>query len=81
MLATGAMRPHKPRRVVFLGDSITELGFEFVLADRSEPGCLRLIRALAVEVHQNWLEAPRYLTMDYWRDHKKKQLRAVAQAG
>ena len=46
----------------------------------NEASCLRLIRALAVEMHENWLEAPRYLNMDYWREYKKEQLRTVAQA-
>ncbi len=46
----------------------------------NEASCLRLIRALAVEMHENWLEAPRYLNMDYWREHKKEQLRTVSQA-
>jgi putative transposase len=46
----------------------------------NEASCLRLLRALAVEMHENWLEAPRYLNMDYWREHKKEQLRAPAQA-
>jgi len=46
----------------------------------NEASCLRLIRALAVEMHENWLEAPRYLNMDYWREHKKEQLRTVAEA-
>ena len=26
--------------------------------------CLRLVRALAVETHENWLEQHRYLNMD-----------------
>ncbi len=29
-------------------------------------GCLRLVRALAVETHENWLEQHRYLNMDAW---------------
>jgi hypothetical protein len=33
---------------------------------------LRLIRALAVEMHENWLEAPRYLNIDDLREHKKE---------
>jgi putative transposase len=40
--------------------------------------CLRLIRALAVEMHENWLEAHRYLTMDDLREHKKEALRMAA---
>jgi putative transposase len=40
--------------------------------------CLRLVRALAVEMHENWLEATRYLNMDHRREHKKEALRALA---
>jgi putative transposase len=40
--------------------------------------CLRLVRALAVEMHENWLEASRYLNMDDLREHKKLQLRRAA---
>jgi hypothetical protein len=32
---------------------------------------LRLVRALAVETHENWLEQHRYLNMDDLREHKK----------
>ena len=37
--------------------------------------CLRLVRALAVETHENWLEAIRYLNMDHLNEHKKERLR------
>jgi putative transposase len=40
--------------------------------------CCRLIRALAVETHENWLEAHRYLNMNDLKDHKKAQLRQAA---
>ena len=40
--------------------------------------CLRLIRALCVETHENWLEAHRYLNMDYLRELKKQALRNAA---
>ena len=40
--------------------------------------CLRLVRALAVEMHENWLEAHRYLNMDDLREHKKEVLRIAA---
>jgi transposase-like protein len=40
--------------------------------------CLRLVRALAVETHENWLEAHRYLNMDYLRELKKEVLRNAA---
>jgi putative transposase len=40
--------------------------------------CRRLIRALAVETHGNWLEAHRYLNMNDLKEHKKTQLRQAA---
>jgi putative transposase len=29
-----------------------------------EAACLRLVRALAVEMHEKWIEATKYLNMD-----------------
>ncbi|HEY7580826.1 MAG TPA: IS256 family transposase [Acetobacteraceae bacterium] len=40
--------------------------------------CLRLVRALAVETHENWLEAIRYLNMEHLQEHKKQMLRQAA---
>ena len=40
--------------------------------------CLRLVRALAVETHENWLEAIRYLNMEHLKEHKKEALRQAA---
>jgi putative transposase len=40
--------------------------------------CLRLVRALAVEMHENWIEAIRYLNMEYLKEHKKEQMRRTA---
>ena len=40
--------------------------------------CLRLVRAFAVETHENWLEQHRYLKMDDLREHKKEALRSAA---
>jgi putative transposase len=40
--------------------------------------CLRLVRALAVEIHEDWLEAHRYLNMEDLKEHKKEQLRLAA---
>jgi putative transposase len=42
--------------------------------------CLRLIRALAVEMHENWIEAVRYLNMEYLREHQKEALRKIQAA-
>src|SRR5262249_22391572 len=33
---------------------------------------LRLVRALAVEMHENWLEQHRYLNVDDLREHKHR---------
>ncbi len=40
--------------------------------------CLRLVRALAVEMHENWIEAIRYLNMEYLKEHKKELMRRAA---
>ena len=42
--------------------------------------CLRLIRALSVEMHENWIEATRYLNMELLSEHKKEQLRRIEAA-
>lgn len=44
----------------------------------NEESCLRLIRALAVETHENWLEANRYLDMSDLKEMKKTELRQAA---
>ena len=41
----------------------------------NEDSCLRLVRALAVEIHEAWIEGTRYLNMELLREHKKEQLR------
>lgn len=42
--------------------------------------CLRLSRALAVEMHENWIEAMRYLNMDLLREQRKARGQASAAA-
>jgi putative transposase len=42
--------------------------------------CLRLVRALAVETHENWIEAMQYLNMDPLREQKKEALRKLGDA-
>ena len=46
----------------------------------SAGSCLRLVRALAVETHENWLEATRHLNMEHLREHKKEQRRQLEEA-
>jgi putative transposase len=45
-----------------------------------EESCLRLIRALTMEVHEDWIEATRYLNMELLREHRKGLLRQVEKA-
>ena len=40
--------------------------------------CLRLVRALAVETHEDWLEGTRYLNMEHLKEHKKQTMRKIA---
>jgi len=42
--------------------------------------CLRLVRALAVEIHENWIEAMQYLNMDPLQEQKKEALRKMGDA-
>ena len=42
--------------------------------------CLRLVRALATEMHENWIEAIRYLNMDLLKEHKKEWHRSTTAA-
>lgn len=39
--------------------------------------CLRLVRALAAEIHEDWIEAMQYLNMDPLREQKKEALRML----
>lgn len=41
--------------------------------------CLRLVRALAVEIHENWIEAMQYLNMEPLREQKKEALRKLGE--
>ena len=43
----------------------------------NEESCLRLVRALAMEQHENWIEATRYLNMDLLREHREQLLRQL----
>ena len=44
----------------------------------NEASCLRLVRALAVEQHEEWLEGARYLDMDPLREQRKVKLALAA---
>ena len=44
----------------------------------NKESCLRLVRALVVETHENWLEGTRYLNMQHLTEHKKEALRQAA---
>jgi transposase-like protein len=42
--------------------------------------CLRLTRALAVEIHEDWIEAHRYLNMEALLEQRKANLHQVPMA-
>ena len=42
--------------------------------------CLRLVRARAVEIHEDWIEAHRYLNMDTLNEHLKLTIKRKSQA-
>jgi transposase-like protein len=43
----------------------------------NEESCLRLIRAVTVEIHEDWIERNRYLNMEFIKEQKKQELLAV----
>jgi transposase-like protein len=43
----------------------------------NEASCLRLVRALAVEIHEDWLETHRYLNMEALAEQRKTQRRQM----
>lgn len=40
--------------------------------------CLRLVRALTVEIHEDWIEQHRYLNMELLKEHRKEILRMAS---
>jgi len=50
----------------------------FVRIFPNTESCLRLVRALAVEMYENWLEGTRYPNMQHLCEHKREALRQAA---
>lgn len=46
----------------------------------NQASCLRLVRALAAETHEDWIEAIRYLDMEALKEQNKQRLRQLEQA-
>ena len=44
----------------------------------NEESCLRLVRALAIEIREDWLEASRYLNMIHLKEHQRERMRKAA---
>ncbi len=44
----------------------------------NEASCLRLVRALAVEIHEQWIDENRYLDMELLREHLKSTAQSRA---
>ena len=73
-----------PERVVMLrgnheNEEINRRTYVIRIFPNAE-SCLRLVRALAVELHENWIEATRYLNMDLLSERKKEELRNLEPA-
>lgn len=58
--------------ITIVGDKLAVSPLDRVFPNA--PSGLRLIRALAVETHENWIEVHRYLDMNFLREHRKKAL-------
>ena len=46
----------------------------------NEASCWRLVVALATEIHEDWIEAHRYLNMEALREQRKLELHQLGQA-
>jgi len=46
----------------------------------NQESCLRLIRALAAETHEGWLEEHRYLNLQFLHEQKKEEMRRLEEA-
>jgi len=46
----------------------------------NKASCVRLVRALAVEIHEEGIEGPRYLNMELLREHRKLTLKGADEA-
>jgi putative transposase len=46
----------------------------------NQESCLRLIRAVTTEMHENWIEDSRYLNMAELTEHKKRRMQELANA-
>jgi transposase-like protein len=46
----------------------------------NQESCLRLIRALAAETHDGWLEEHRYLNLQFMAEQKKEEMRRLEKA-
>lgn len=51
---------------------------EEIIGRQVDESCLRLVRALAVETHEIWMEANRYSDMDDLKERKKLIAKATA---
>ena len=46
----------------------------------NQESCLTLIRALAAETHEGWLEEHRYLNLQFLTEQKKDEMRRLEEA-
>ena len=59
--------------IEFRGCRLREaMSIRLVSSDPNEESALRLIRPLAVEIHEDWIEAHRYLNMEMLHQQRKQ---------
>jgi len=74
---------HKHLKSTNLGERLMEEIKRRTLVVRifpNEASCPRLVRALATEIHEDWIEGTRYLDMEPLREQKKEALRRLGEA-
>ncbi len=67
--------------LIISDDVLEQLNEEIRRCTRTFPNtksCLRLIRELAVAIHEDWLEANRYLNIDDLKERMKEVLQEAA---
>lgn len=46
----------------------------------NQESCLRLVRALAAETHEGWLEEHRYLNLEFLTEQRKEEMHRLDEA-
>src|SRR5437764_13086999 len=69
----GASQAHEVDQPPGAAQRGTEAADPVVRIFPNTAACLRLTRALAAEIHEDWIEATRYINMDLLREQEKER--------